>query len=347
MIILAIESSCDETAVAILRYKGQTFSVLANVVSSQVAIHAKFGGVIPEVAARMHIENILPIIDQALDQANINLKKIDFLAVTNGPGLMSSLLVGLETAKALSLALKIPLIPVNHLEGHLFSAVKKSFSEIKLPAVGLIVSGGHTQIIEVKKMGKYQIIGETRDDAVGEAFDKVAKILNLGYPGGPAISQVAKEVKENHGFAINLPRPMIESKNLEMSFSGIKTAVLYLWQKYEKILSGSELERFKKAVAYEFQKAVVEVLVSKTVSAIENTKAKTFLLGGGVSANSYLRTELNRDILEKFPKCRILIPEISLTGDNAVMIAMAGIVKIKEQKKMDPTKLKADPNLDF
>jgi len=344
MLLLAIESSCDETAVAILKSCGNDFEILANVVSSQVEIHAKYGGVIPEIAARMHIQTILPLLNEALEISGKELSDFDAISVTVGPGLMSSLMVGVETAKALSFVLNIPLIKVNHLEGHLFSCLKKSLKEVKFPAVGLIVSGGHTQILHVENFNKIKVIGETRDDAAGEAFDKVAKILNLGYPGGPAISRASQEVDKNHGFDIKFPRPMLDSKNLEMSFSGIKTSVLYFWQKYEKNLNGSELEKFKKAVAYEFQKAVVEVLTAKTLRAVEMTQAKMVLLGGGVSANQILKNELQNSLQKFFPTVKFLFPGIKMSGDNAAMIAVAGLVHSLQKDFSKPEKVKADPN---
>ncbi|MFA6537462.1 MAG: tRNA (adenosine(37)-N6)-threonylcarbamoyltransferase complex transferase subunit TsaD [Patescibacteria group bacterium] len=347
MQILAIESSCDETAVAVLKGTGTNFEFLSNMVFSQVATHAKFGGVVPEVAARMHIETIIPLLREALSSAKINLKELDAIAVTSGPGLMSSLMIGVETAKALSFSLNIPLIKINHLEGHLFSCLKNSLKEIKFPAVGLIVSGGHTQILFVENFCKYKIIGETRDDAVGEAFDKVAKILHLGYPGGPAISKAAAQTDENHGFAIKLPRPMLDQHNYEMSFSGIKTSVLYLWQKNEKNLTDSERENFKKAIAFEFQQAVVEVLATKILLAAREFNAKTVLLGGGVSANTFLKNSLQKIISDRLPKVKFLFPETKMSGDNAAMIAVAGFIQAKKKNYISPLKLKADPNLEL
>ncbi len=353
MKILAIESSCDETACAIVEVNKGCFKILANVISSQVKVHAKFGGIIPEVAARLHVEKILPIIDKAIEQANLNWKKIDYIAVTGGPGLVSSLMVGVETAKTLAYVYNIPLVRVNHIEGHLLSAGGAKNTKQKFPLVGLVVSGGHTQIILVEDYLKYKLIGETRDDAAGEAFDKVAKILGLGYPGGPAIStraedalkyknQVTKKLQKiKSKIKIKLPRPMLDSENFDMSFSGLKTASRYLWEDLNKELSAKDLEKAKALVAEEFQKAVIEVLVTKTVRAAKKFNAKSIILGGGVSANSALRKSFS-DATE-LAGLNLLIPDFQLTGDNAAMIGMAAYYHIKAKNFVQPFNLKADP----
>ncbi|KKQ80592.1 MAG: putative tRNA threonylcarbamoyladenosine biosynthesis protein Gcp [Parcubacteria group bacterium GW2011_GWC2_38_7] len=349
MTILAIESSCDETAAAVLvapcsmiHDPGHSFSILSNCVSSQVQIHAKYGGVIPEVAARLHIEKILPMIQLALKQAKKKMSEIDYIAVTGGPGLMSSLMIGTETAKTLALVLNKPLIRINHIEGHLLSITEK----LEFPAVGLVVSGGHTQIILVKDYLKYKLIGETRDDAAGEAFDKVAKILGLGYPGGPAIAIAAEKAESGQSLAgvdIKLPRPMLDKAGFEMSFSGLKTSVLYKWNELVKRLAPKDLDKAKNLMAYEFQKAVVEVLVGKTVLAASEFKAKTIVLGGGVSANKFLRSEMLRVVAERLPNVKVLMPEIKMAGDNAAMIAQAAYFHVLKKDFFSPVKLKPDP----
>jgi len=351
MIILGIETSCDETAAAVLEIKRGKFNLLANVVSSQVKTHAKYGGIVPEIAARMQMEMIMPILNQALklasskSQNTISKNSIDYIAVTQGPGLITSLMVGVETAKTLSYILNKPLIPVNHLAAHLL--VNCINNKIKFPAVGLIVSGGHTILVLItsSKNGlKYKIIGETQDDAVGEAFDKVAKILNLGYPGGPIISKLAINGDKNK---FNLPRPMIQQQNFNFSFSGLKTAVLYLTQKYKNIKTKkhSKSDYELRNLCASFQQACIDVLISKTLRAIKEFKPKSFLLGGGVAANPELRKQLQEKIKSKFTRVKIFMPELKFTGDNAAMVAVAGYFKINNNKKINTKKFKADPNI--
>lgn len=389
VIILGIESSCDETAAAVIKAERGSFEILSNVVSSQVKVHAKYGGVVPEVAARLHIQKILPIVELALGNAKCALKQIDAIAVCAGPGLMSSLLVGVETAKSLSYALKIPLVKVNHLEGHLLSCLANSLLpttynlQPTFPAVGLVVSGGHTQIYLVKDYLKYKLIGETLDDAAGEAFDKVAKIMNLGYPGGPAVSAWAERSQKSKGksqksesqklgskksklknaesltpisspkdesvlwrtnfkFPVSLPRPMINSGDFTMSFSGLKTSVLYSWQKMSVGLSGQALDDLKAVFAAEFQQAVVDVLVAKTLGASEKFNAETVILGGGVSANKSLRGALQRSV--EGAGMKFLCPEMKMTGDNAAMIAIAGYYHARKKEFVDCKSLRADCN---
>lgn len=346
MNILAIETSCDETSSAVLQVERGEFNILSNIVSSQIKTHAKFGGVIPEIAARMQMETILPVIDESLVAANLKLKDIDFLAVTFGPGLITSLTVGVETAKSLAFALNKPLIPTNHLVGHLFANFlpHKKISEIKFPALGLIVSGGHTILVNIKNESTYKIIGETLDDAVGEAFDKVAKILNLGYPGGPIVS---KRAAEGNPGAFNFPRPMANSKDFNFSFSGLKTAVLYTTKKQEK---RKKEKKYLADLCASFQAACVDVLVAKTLRALQVHQPKSFLLGGGVAANPALRQKLQETINQKFPKIKIFIPELRFTGDNAGMIAAAAYFQTKNKKQLAKYKnryknLKANPNL--
>ncbi len=351
MKILAIETSCDETAAAVLEVKDGYFRVWSNVVSSSVKLQAKYGGIVPEVAARKQMEYIVPVIEKAL--GDIKVKEIDYLAVTNGPGLISSLRVGFEAARTLSFVWQKPLIAVNHMEGHIYSALLNNFQFsifnfqklglIKFPALALLVSGGHTQLVLLKDYLKYKIIGETLDDAVGEAFDKVAKMLDLGYPGGPII---ARRAKSGNPLAVKLPRSMLESGDYNFSFSGLKTAVLYtvrdLEKKNKQVKNNPQLIN---NICASFQQVCIEILVKKTIKAAEETKVKTILLGGGVSANSELRKQLAEEIERNFKGVEILIPEIKLTGDNAVMIALAGYYKIRAGKLSDWREVKVDSNL--
>ncbi len=335
MKILAIETSCDETAAAVVEIKKSTdFKALSNVVSSQIKTHAKYGGVVPEVAARLHVEKIIPIIDLALDEANVKINDIKAIAVVSGPGLVPSLRVGVETAKALSYAWDKPLIAVNHIEGHIAANLFNK-DKMELPAVCLVVSGGHTSLILVKEWGMYKLIGQTRDDAAGESFDKVAKIMGLGYPGGPIISKLAENGKPAQ---FDLPRPMINSKDFDFSFSGLKTAVLYLY-KSRKNWS----DKAKADLAREFEQAVVEVLVKKSFNAIEKYKPKSFLLAGGVAANKKLRTELIT-AGESVKGLKVHIPAFDYTTDNAAMIGAAAYFHYKNKNFANKFDLTADPS---
>lgn len=356
MKILGIETSCDETAVAVLEIKkgnlarrsfsGGGFKLLSNIVSSQIKIHAKYGGIVPEVAARKQMEMIIPVIAQALNETKINLKKIDAIACTQGPGLITSLTVGFETAKTLAYLLNKPLIPTNHLVGHLLANHLENKS-INYPALGLIVSGGHTMLVNMKSENDFKIIGETVDDAVGEAFDKVAQILNLGYPGGPIISKLSEKGDPT---AFDFPRPMIAQQNLNFSFSGLKTAVLYQVKK----LKSEKVKKETNNLCASFQQACIDVLISKTLRAIKKYSPKSFLLGGGVSANPELRLQLQQKISAKYPDINIFIPALKFTGDNAAMIAVAGFFKTKNSKLTclparqeikSYKNLRADPNM--
>lgn len=377
MKILAIESSCDETAVAIIGDKAGQPVVLSNVVSSQIAIHQKYGGVVPEVAAREHVLNIIPVINEALKLAGISLptvknefplltkKKrgrfdIDAIAVTTGPGLITSLIVGVETAKALAYAWQLPLIPVNHIEGHIYSAFLKKqnnfqfsisnfqknpknqsqIEKIKFPAIVLTVSGGHNLLVLMKKHLNYKTIGETRDDAAGEAFDKGAKLLGLSYPGGPAIAAAASQIGNlgNASRQIKFPRPMIHDNNFDFSFSGLKTSLLYTLPK------DKQWAKRIPEYAYEYQKAIVDVLVTKTIKAAKFHQAKTIILAGGVAANLSLRQILNEAITKNLPDTNFALPELRYTTDNAAMIGSAGYFKFKAGKTVPLSKVKADPN---
>lgn len=346
MKILAIETSCDETAVAILEIQGQAFKVLANLVSSQINIHKKYGGVVPEVAARKHMENILPLVEQALDQAKIKSKDIDAIAVVYGPGLITSLIVGLETAKTLAQVWNKPLIPVNHVKAHILAnyieGEQGNLMRIAYPAMGLIVSGGHTSLVLLKSPHEMKTIGSTRDDAVGEAFDKVAKILGLGYPGGPIIAKHSENADQEY---YKLPRPMIHSKDFDFSFSGLKTAVKYEWGK-EKFKD----EKNVRKMAAAFQQACIDVLVAKTLNAAEKYQVKSILLGGGVAANKALRRQLSEQIATRLPKVKFFQPEMHLTTDNALMAALAGYFEAGNNLagfKDGWLKVKVEPNLEI
>ncbi|MBI2064149.1 MAG: tRNA (adenosine(37)-N6)-threonylcarbamoyltransferase complex transferase subunit TsaD [Candidatus Yanofskybacteria bacterium] len=336
MKILGIETSCDDTAMAVLEgnppsrkaTEGQV-KILSNVISSQVKLHAKYGGVVPSLAAREHTKNIGHVFELALKEARIKNfnKEVDAIAVTRGPGLGPSLLVGISFAKTLSWIFKKPLIGVNHLEGHIYSNWLGTAGNLKntFPALNLIVSGGHTELVLMRNHGKYEIIGETLDDAVGEAFDKVARLLGLGYPGGPAISKIAEKGNPER---YPLPSPMINSKNFNFSYSGLKTAVLYLLRDLKK----KKLNKQTKAdIAASFQKAALDVLVKKTIKAAEKYKVRSLLLSGGVSANKVLRERLQRESSEL--GINYSCPPMEYTTDNAAMIAVAGYFSYLKNKK--------------
>lgn len=340
MKILAIETSCDETAAAIAEGQGNNLRIISNVVSSQIKIHQKYGGVVPEIAAREHVLNIIPVINEALAKAGLNkkdtAKKLAAIGVTVGPGLVTSLMIGIETAKTLAYAWKLPIVAVNHIEGHLYSNFINN-TLIKFPALILTVSGGHTQLVLMKNHLHYKTIGETRDDAAGEAFDKAAQLLGLGYPGGPEISKRAALF--NGKTNIDLPRPMLYKKNYEFSFSGLKTALLYTVQKDKQ---------YKKRIpeyCFAFQEAVIDVLVGKALRAAKEYKAKSVLLAGGVAANKQLRERLSSEV--KKIKLHFSMPEMMYTTDNAAMIAAAGYFKFKAKKVTPWNKLKVDPNLEL
>lgn len=342
-IILAIETSCDETSVAIVERQKNRLSDFSNIVSSQVALHAQFGGVVPNLAAREHLKNGLPVLETAIKEAKIGRDQIDAIAVTQGPGLIPALTIGVTMAKALSYAWKKPLIPVHHIAGHIYANfLSLSDQSFTFPILSLVVSGGHTQLVWMSNHHHYEIIGETQDDAAGEAFDKVARILNLGYPGGPIISQKA-ELAENNFSDISLPRPMLNSPDFNFSFSGLKTAVLYLIKKNEARLSDPA---FVPAVCREFENATVEVLLEKTINATQKYHPKTVLLAGGVSANRTLRESFKQAFSSRFPEIRFSSPELKYTGDNAAMIAAAALFKENSLEVFAyPNGLSADSNL--
>ena len=322
--ILGIESSCDETSVAVVKNGRE---VLSNVISSQVPIHEKFGGVVPEIASRNHVEAISNVTKKALKEAIIDLKQIDGIACTYGPGLVGALLVGVSYAKALSYASKIPLIGTNHIEGHI-AANYITHKDLKPPFLALIVSGGHTHLVHIKDYKEFEILGKTRDDAIGEAFDKVARVIGLGYPGGPKIDKLAKDGEAN----IHLPETYFE--NLDFSFSGIKTAVINLHHKNPNVN--------KADLAASFEKAVTDVLITNALKAAESLNLNTIALAGGVSANSYIRERFLE--LEKTHNMKIYYPKPVLCTDNAAMIASAGYYNYINGITSD-LELNAVPNL--
>lgn len=354
MIILGIETSCDETAAAIAEGRDGQVKILSNVVSSQIAIHQKYGGVVPEVAAREHVLNILPVINEALEKAGINLpnnkatkkktgKKIDAIAVTTGPGLITSLLTGVETAKTLSYVWNLPLVSVNHIAGHIYANfIDKKTNQIKFPAIILTVSGGHTMIVLMSGQGKFKTIGETRDDAAGEAFDKAAQLLGVGYPGGPIISKLADGfIQAGQTNLIKLPRPMIYDKSYDFSFSGLKTALLY------QIKNDKNWKNRIPEYACEFQQAIIDVLIHKTIKAAKQYNAKTVMLAGGVSANTQLRQQLEIKVKNELPKTPFYIPDFSYCTDNAAMLATAGYYSALDKKFTLWKKIKTDSNLEL
>lgn len=365
MKILGIETSCDESAASIVEGSGSSVKVLSNVVSSQIDIHRKYGGVVPEVAAREHVLNILPVVNKAMSEAGIKRSDsmlfarnthipqrefLDAIAVTVGPGLITSLVVGIETAKILAYSWNIPLVAVNHIEGHIYANFINVIKEDKLkinkvvfPAVILTVSGGHTMVVLMKGHGDFEVIGDTRDDAAGEAFDKAAKMMNIGYPGGPVISALAEKFRvlnyKSEDGRLKFPRPMINSDCFNFSFSGLKTAIRYSLEKDEN---------WKNRVpeyCFEFQQAVIDVLISKTVKAAKKFNAKTVMLSGGVSANRALRDQLAQAVKKYLPESKFIKPDLKYTTDNAAMIASAGYFKAINKKFISWNDLKVNCNL--
>jgi N6-L-threonylcarbamoyladenine synthase len=354
MYILGIETSCDETAASIIKTNSQIgrLQVLSKIISSQIEIHKKYGGVVPEVAAREHVLNILPVINEALLKAKLTPAKLDLIGVTKGPGLITSLITGVETVRTLAFAWSKPVMEVNHIDGHIYSNFIEPKTKINYPAIILTVSGGHTNLVRMDKGGRIKILGETRDDAAGEAYDKGAKMMNLGYPGGPIISKYATDYKKSllnknlniklkakPKFPINFPRPMINSPELDFSFSGLKTALLYQLQKDKQWRD--RLPEY----CYEYQQAIIDILVAKTNKAAQKIKAKTVMLSGGVSANNELRTQMAEMVKTKLPKVNFLVPNREYTTDNATMIAVAAFYRLRRQKPTDFSRLKVDASL--
>lgn len=399
MILLSIETSCDETAVSLLKFEKQadetTVTVLGNALFSQVDIHKEYGGVFPMLAKREHCRNLIPLTKKALEEAGLTISNnqetiikqnagfekikqilerepelleqfleyiptiekpaIDAIAVTHGPGLEPALWVGVGFAKALATLWDVPIIPTNHMEGHIAVALLEEKSPekktqpiftikpITYPALALLISGGHTELVSIPKIGEYSLVGQTRDDALGEAFDKVARILGLHYPGGPEISKLAEMEREKQpdGTISNytLPSPMIHSKDFDFSFSGIKTAVLYMVQKIPTMT-----DSIRQEIARQFEDAVTEVIISKTKRALEHTGAQTLILGGGVVANTHVRKSFEK-LAKTMPGLTLQIPRISHTTDNAIMIGIAGYQRYVAGVRGEITTLKAEGNL--
>lgn len=384
MNILAIETSCDETGVAVVEATGNldslSFTVKANSLYSQVALHKEYGGVFPNLARREHAKNLPTLLKQALTQAgmweledkqntdetlwekarNLLVKEpglfeelketvgflkqpsIDHIAVTYGPGLEPALWVGLSFAQALSVIWNIPLVPTNHMEGHITSVlVNSGEGTVDFPALALLISGGHTELVSMTGWTEHSVIGQTRDDAVGEAFDKVARMLELPYPGGPEVSKLASYAREhNIPKHVTLPRPMIHSKDYDFSFSGLKTAVLYTVRDIPELTSD-----IKADICREFEDAVADVLMLKTKHALEETGAKTLIIAGGVVANNHIRKVFEKVIQEEFPSVHMRIPTKELATDNALMIASAGYVRLLSNTVPDTQEIRARGNL--
>lgn len=391
IIILGIETSCDETAICLLKggRKGD-FEILANNISSQIKIHAPFGGVVPSLAKREHQKNLIPILTLSLKEAGLlkipnpksiissfklqtiknilerdeilfkksipflkkyNKPKIDYIAVTYGPGLAPALWPGINLARSLSFCWNIPILAINHLEAHIIANWLSPINTITkkiFPAISLIISGGHTQLVLINNLEKYKLIGETRDDAIGECFDKTARLLGLPYPGGPAISAEAEKFPTSNlqPKKIKLPRPMINSNDFDFSFSGLKTAVLYSVQDLKK--NGANIKKLTPEICFEFQQAINDVLISKTLKAAKKYKAKSIILGGGVSANQSLKDAFAKRIINEMPKTQFIFPERKYSTDNAAMIALTALFqinKIKTKSKLNWKNLQADANL--
>ena len=334
MRVLAIETSCDDTGAAVV-LDGR--KILSNVISSQIPIHQKYGGVVPELASRKHIESIVPIVTEALETAKVTLKEIDGIAVTQGPGLVGSLLVGLSFAKSLSFATGLPFVGVNHIEAHL-SAIFLEEKPPRFPFIGLVVSGGHTSLFRVDGFGKYKRLGQTRDDAAGEAFDKVAKLLGLGYPGGPIIDELSEKGNPK---AIRFPRASLGKDSFDFSFSGLKTAVV----NYVKLHPG-RVEDYPEVlirdIVSSFQEAVVEVLVKKTLRSAQPQGLKRIVHSGGVAANRRLREKMKEEA--SVEKMKVYIPSPSFCTDNAAMVGVVGYEYLKRGIR-SPLSLNAFSNL--
>lgn len=332
LLILGIETSCDETAVAIIKNGRE---IAANIVASQIESHKRFGGVVPEIASRHHVEQITIVIEEALKQADVSFSELDAIAVTEGPGLVGALLIGVNAAKALAFAHNLPLVPVHHIAGHIYA--NRLVQELKFPLLALVVSGGHTELVYMKEHGHFEVIGETRDDAAGEAYDKVARTLNLPYPGGPHIDRLAHEGKPT----IDLPRAWLEEGSFDFSFSGLKSAVINTVHNAEQ--RGETIA--PEDLAASFQESVIDVLVKKTEKAVEEYKVKQLVVAGGVAANKGLRHALETTFSEK-EGIELVIPPLSLCTDNAAMIAAAGSI-MYEKGVRGALSLNAIPGLDI
>ena len=343
MIILGIESSCDDTSIALIKADETGFIVLQEKTASQIEVHKKYGGVVPEIAGRKHAENILPVIEEVLK----NKQKTDVICVTSGPGLITGLLVGIEAAKSLAYLWNIPLVAVNHISGHIHSVeLKPKKIEIDFPALCLIVSGGHTELILMKSHTEFELIGRTRDDAAGETFDKIAKLIGFDYPGGAKISQTAVG---GNTTAITFPRPMI-NEGCEFSFAGLKTSVLY-WLRDnhpETYNLHTKTYNLKPETLTDFcasfEQTIIDILTVKTLRAAKEYQPKTIILSGGVSANKKLRATLAEAIKNNFPETKFYLPEQKYTMDNGAMIAVAGYYRALKKEFVDWKDIDADPN---
>lgn len=329
---MGIETSCDETAVAIVKNGRE---IVANVVASQIESHKRFGGVVPEIASRHHVEQITIVLEEALNQAQISYDDIDAIAVTEGPGLVGALLIGVNAAKAIAFAHGIPLVGVHHIAGHIYA--NRLVSEMQFPLLSLVVSGGHTELVYMKEHGHFEVIGETRDDAAGEAYDKVARTLNLPYPGGPHIDRLAQAGEPS----ITLPRAWLEEDSYDFSFSGLKSAVINTVHNAEQ--RGETIK--PEDLAASFQQSVIDVLVTKTMKATKEYKVEQVLLAGGVAANKGLRSVLEEEFA-KLPEVELVIPPLALCTDNAAMIAAVGSV-MYEKGVRSSLALNANPGLDI
>lgn len=330
MYVLGVETSCDETSVSVTL---DGTKVLSNVVLSQIKVHREYGGVVPEIASREHIKGITYVFDQAIKDAGINYQDIDLIAVTIGPGLIGSLLIGVNAAKVVSLNYDIPIIGVHHISGHIYASHIEQ--PMQFPLIALVVSGGHTELILMKEHFSFEKLGETQDDAVGEAYDKVARILGLPYPGGPEVDKLAKKGKE----AFHFPRPMIDSKNFNFSFSGLKSHVINLHHNMLQRNEAINIEDFCKS----FQEAVTDVLVTKTIKAKNEYKVKQIVVAGGVAANSGLREKMKKEITD----IPVYFPKMSYCTDNAAMISVAGYYKYQKEQKVDDLMLNGSSRLNL
>ncbi|WP_207577908.1 tRNA (adenosine(37)-N6)-threonylcarbamoyltransferase complex transferase subunit TsaD [Listeria seeligeri] len=330
-LILGIESSCDETAASVVKNGNE---IISSVVASQIESHKRFGGVVPEIASRHHVEQITLVIEEALKKANVTMDDLDGIAVTEGPGLVGALLIGVNAAKTLAFMHDLPLIGVHHIAGHIYA--NRFETEMKFPLLSLVVSGGHTELVLMRAENKFEIIGETRDDAAGEAYDKVARTLGLAYPGGVQIDKLAKDGEDTFHF----PRAMMDDGSFDFSFSGLKSSFINTLHNLRQ--RGDEPN--PNDMAASFQASVVDVLVAKTIRAAKKYQVNQLLLAGGVAANQGLRAQLIQEVEMELPDTELIIPPLSLCGDNAAMIAAAGTVSFL-QGKLSDFEMNADPGL--